>query len=193
MAEIPVEKKSSNAWIWILLALVLLGLIIWWIAAANDDDDDYVETDAVVQQDTMGDTGMTASGMADETGAMADANANASAGGLTLAAITANPQQYFGQQFSGQVQVGDNLTDRGFWIEQDGNRMFALINDQPREVPKDINPGQTLRISGGKVHDASSLNDIPGDALDQDTRRVIDDQAAFLLVDESNIDILQQG
>ncbi len=124
---------------------------------------------------------------------MADAATPDTSGALTLAQITADPQQYFGRDFSGEVDVGSNLTDRGFWVEQNGNRMFALIIDQPREVPKDINAGQTLRISGGTVHDASSLDDIPGDSLNQNTRKIIADQDAILVVDEANIEILNKG
>ena len=85
----------------------------------------------------------------------------------------------------------DPLTDRGFWIENDGARMFALIIDQPVERPKDINPGATLRIDGGTIRNASEISaeGIEGDALDQNTMDAIADQQAVLLVDEANITI----
>ena len=49
MAEIPVEKRSGiPPWVWILLALLLVGLLAWWLL---DDDDgdvvDYADTDVV--------------------------------------------------------------------------------------------------------------------------------------------------
>lgn len=37
MAEIPVHKKSSLAWLWILLALLLLGLLLWWLLSDDND------------------------------------------------------------------------------------------------------------------------------------------------------------
>lgn len=173
MAEIPVQKKSSMAWLWILLALVLLGLVIWW-ATAGDDDEELAEPVAAEQQ---------ADGTADLT----------AADGPTLAAILANPSQFFGSEFSGEVTVGDTLTDRGFWIESDGSRLFSLIVDEPREVPKDINAGQRLRISGGMIRDASSLSDLEGRELEANTREVIAGQEVIMVVDEADIEILQQS
>jgi hypothetical protein len=42
--EIPVEKKSSMSWLWILLALLLAALLLWWLL---DDDDEVAEPVAV--------------------------------------------------------------------------------------------------------------------------------------------------
>lgn len=49
MAEIPVEKKSSYTWLWILLALLLAALLLWWLL---DDDVDEVQpvTGGVTEQ-----------------------------------------------------------------------------------------------------------------------------------------------
>lgn len=38
-------------------------------------------------------------------------------------------------------------SDHGFWIENQGQRLFAAISDEPRESRKDINPGQKLAIT----------------------------------------------
>ncbi|NCA86552.1 MAG: hypothetical protein EOM83_13435 [Clostridia bacterium] len=46
MAEIKIEKKKP-VWPWILLAVVVVGLIIWWVAA--DDDVDRIMTDDTTQ------------------------------------------------------------------------------------------------------------------------------------------------
>ena len=37
MAEIPVEKKSSLAWLWVLLGLILAALILWWLLSGDDE------------------------------------------------------------------------------------------------------------------------------------------------------------
>lgn len=161
------------AWLWILLGLILLALLIWWIVGNNDD----VETAAVEPVEV---------GQVDET-------ATIGAEGPTLAAIATNPASYFGQTFSGEATVGSEITDRGFWLESDGARMFAVIIDQPREEPKDINPGQRLRLTGGQVTDVANLSSIAGDALDDDTRNIANQQQAVIAVDEDNIEILQQG
>ncbi|MBI1401972.1 MAG: hypothetical protein GC147_02000 [Porphyrobacter sp.] len=173
MARIPVEKKSNNNWIWLLLILLVVALLIWWLVEANDDDDVVADTPVVATQtEPMG---------AETIGAM------------TIAAILANPTQYYGQDgFTGMVEVAGPLTDRGFWITDDaGNRMLAIIIDQPREQPIDINPGQTLRITGGTVRNPSDVANLPGDALDADTKAAMQGQQAVLVVNEANIDIAQ--
>lgn len=174
MAEIPIEKKSSNTWIWILLAAVLLGLLLWWLLADNNDDAVTTEPVAVEQ-----------------TAEVATA-APEMAGTMTIASILANPAAYYGREgFTGEVAVGGPLTDRGFWIENDGSRMLAIIIDEPREVPLDINPGQTLRISGGTIRNPADVESLPGVPLDQDTINAMQGQEAVLVVDESNIEIIE--
>lgn len=174
MAEIPVQKKSSMSWLWLLLGLLLVALIIWWLLA----DDDEVETDVVdstVVEQVEPVTGP-------ETGELP----------MTLTAILAQPQSYFGKQFTGEVDVDGPLTDRGFWIENDGARMFAILIDEPREVPLDINAGQRLQVSGGVIRDADDISNIEGVPLDEDTKTVLNDQAVFMIVNEDDIKILER-
>ena len=45
MAEIPVEKKSSMTWLWLLLAAILAALLIWWITADEDDAEPVLARD----------------------------------------------------------------------------------------------------------------------------------------------------
>ena len=163
MAEIPVEKKSSMTWLWLLLAAILAALLIWWITADEDDADPVLAETAI------------------------EADAGADSMPMTLAAILANPQSYIGQEFAGEVSVAGPLTDRGFWVENDGARMFALIIDEPREVEIDINPGQELRISDGMIHEGGEVSDVEGVPL-----AVLADQDVFLIVDEDNVEILER-
>jgi hypothetical protein len=37
MAEIKIEKKNYN-WVWIIVALVVIGLLIWLFTSRNDDN-----------------------------------------------------------------------------------------------------------------------------------------------------------
>lgn len=51
MAEIKVEKKKgNNAWIWIIVILVIAG-IIWWIASADNDEEVYEEDNIELEDD----------------------------------------------------------------------------------------------------------------------------------------------
>ncbi len=182
MAEIPVEKKSSSNWIWLLLLLLLGALLLWWLLSENDDDADLATADTdIVAADTVDGVGQST----------ADNEVNNE---MTLAAIAANPANFYGQDgFTGRVDVGGPLTDRGFWVEHEGTRMFALVIDEPAERRIDINPGATLEINGGTVRQASSISatNIEGETLDEDTLRVIADQEVVLVIDEDNIRIVE--
>ena len=172
MAEIPVEKKSSLAWLWILLAILLIGLLIWW--ALDDDEVEPVTPPAIESS---------------EVAPLPEPIAQSP--GQSIADIMGNPAAFVGQSFSpNSVRVADVPTDRGFWIEDNGARMMAVIIDRPGEG-KNINPGQMLRIREGILRDATFLqgNEIPGD-LDADTRRILQAQPIFLVVEGQNIEIL---
>ena len=174
MAEIPVEKKSNMKWLWIVLLALLAALVLWWLL--SDDDGEQADGEPV----------------AIEQSADTQTADTATVGAMTIGAIVANPEAFYGEEgFEGTVTVGGPLTDRGFWIENDGARMFALVIDEPAERRIDINPGATLRLDGGIIRQASTISaeDIEGDALDQDTMDVIADQDAVLVIDESNMTI----
>lgn len=176
MAEIPVEKKSGSKW-WVWLILLLLAIaLVWWLFAESDDPE-LGEADTVAVEESAD---------LDSVDAMP-------AGEMTLAAILANPSSYYGAEgFTGEVEVGGPLTDRGFWIENDGARMFAIVIDDPVERRIDINPGATLRLDGGTVRDPATISatEIEGDTLDEDTMNAISDQEAVLVIDEANMEII---
>ncbi|AOL23224.1 hypothetical protein Ga0102493_112207 [Erythrobacter litoralis] len=183
MAEIPVEKKSGGkGWLWLILLLLIVAAIAWWLleeAAEGDLDDDEVAIERTEPVITDTDT---------------DTAQMAGAGAMTIAAITADPSAFYGREgFSGTVTVGGPLTDRGFWIENGGARMFAIVIDQPRERPVDINVGATLDITGGTVRNPGEIEDLTGDALDQDTIDAMEGQQAVLVVSESDIDISDEA
>ena len=52
---------------------------------------------------------------------------------------------------------------------------------------------QRLQISQGMIRDQSFLGEMPGRALDRDTQQIIQEQDAYLMVDEENIEILSRG
>ena len=179
MAQIPVERKSGLGWLWVLLGLVLLALLIWW--ATDDDEADLVDgaDSEIVGEETVGADPVTPP----EPVAME--------AGISIADILASPAEYIGRNdFQDEVRVAEVPTDRGFWIEDQGRRMLAVIIDNPQEQPKDINTGQQLRITEGMVRDATFIANLPGAPLDADTERLAREQDAYLVVDQSNIEFL---
>lgn len=175
MAKIPVEKKQQAPWIWWLLGLLLLGGIAWLLVEVFDDDDDLDVADVEGVEPIP-------------TPATQDREE------VDLGAILANPGEYVGEPFPAtEVTVGSVPTDRGFWIAEGSDSLFAIIIDVPEEQPKDINPGQTLQIEGGTLHDSSYLSEISGRPLDADTESIAEEQGVFVVVNERNIVIRKAG
>lgn len=175
MAKIPVEKKQQPAWIWWLLGLLLLGGITWALVEALDDDGEGDVADLEAVEPLPPTT-------------------TPESEGVGIGAILANPGEYVGEPFpTMEVTVSSVPTDRGFWISENGDSLFAVIIDVPEEEPKDINPEQTLQIDGGTLHDSSFLPELPGRSLDADTQDIIEQQSIFVVVDERNIVIREEG
>ena len=170
MAQIDIERKSTTSWIWWVLGLILLALVVWWIVSAAGDDTEVAEAPGVVA-------------------APVTPEPVASAPGVSIADILGTPTAYVGQAFAqSNVRVAEVPSDRGFWIEDGGSRLFAILVDEPTERP-DINPGQTLSISQGMLRDRTFLPDMQGAPLDAETRRIAESQPLFLVVDQANLTI----
>ena len=172
-----------------ILGLLLLGLILWGLTQCRDDDGDdavVVPADTLVTDTTPT---LAAAPMPMDTGmAMADTTAaGAAAGALPVAAILANPGQYGTQTVSGTARVTDVISDRGFWVEEGGQRMFVVIAEpQGAEQAVDINTGQTIRLSGA-VREGSAAAQLTG--VEAEAQRTAQGQPAFLLVNPSDVSV----
>lgn len=180
MADIDVQRKGPSIWPWII-GLLVLALIIWAVAEMVDTDDAELAETELIEEEPAAEI---------QPDVLTEPEAVAPAAGISVAEIAESPTTFTGRTLDAEVRVVDVPTDRGFWIEDQGKRLFAIIIDQPREVPLDINPGQTLRISQATVRDPSSLTNLPGAPLDADTERLAREQPVFLVVDEGNIQIV---
>lgn len=182
MAQIPVEKKRGTpVWIW-LLALLLLLLLLWWLFDWLGDDEDVtpVADAPVVTEEIEPITPVGTPEMVDDE--------------VTLGDITTAPDRWIGRSFPQmQVVVAEVPTDRGFWIEGEGERLLVLVEDQPQEQRVDINPGQTVRIDGGTLRSPDYLPQLGGDPIESDTESLVREQEIFLVTDERNITILEAG
>lgn len=174
MAEIKLERKSSGTkWLWVLLALLLVLLLLWWMWPGEEP--------AVVGTTEVEEAEPAREPVAERATPLETADRVR----IPVATIAESPGEWIGRTVSGSVQVAEVPTDRGFWVEDGGERLFAVIVDEPREVPVDINAGQTLDIAEARVRDAGEIEDLPGRPLDADTQQILSDQDVFLLVDES--------
>jgi hypothetical protein len=103
--------------------------------------------------------------------------------------IVMTPAPHLGQAVAGTAKVAEVPFDRGFWIEKNGQRMFAMIAKSPNmEQAINVNPGQTVRLSG-VVYDNSLAAGIRGE-IEPQAMETIAKQPAFLLVDARNITVV---
>lgn len=177
MAEIRVEKKSSTAWIWWLLGLLVAALIIWAIVEAMDNDETGVATVPSVTEP-----------MVPPAADPSAATPGTGAAGIPVGQIVASPGDWDGKNVSGEVRVGEVVSDRGFWIEGDGQRMFVLLNEVPGEI-REINAGQEIRMTNATVHATGDPSKLPG-SLDQQAQQIAGRQGVVLTVDSLDVEFL---
>ena len=184
MAEINIERKEGGSILPWILGLLLLALLIWGVYEMFDDDaagDVAVATAPEVMPAT--DPGMTDPGMA-ATAPAADVSVGEA---IPVAAIMSAPGNYANQAVSGTARVAEVVSDRGFWIEDAGQRTFAVI-DEPKPEIKNIRAGQMVRLNGAQV--MTNASQVPGQ-LDAQTQQIIGNQAAFIYVQAPNIFITE--
>lgn len=182
MADINIERKKGAAWIWWLLGLIVLALLIWLIAGALDDDEAEVAA-------------VPAAAVPVVEPAVPVAPAAAPAG-LTIAEVLANPSAYAGQSFStGQVPVAEVVSDRGFWIESNGQRLFVVKNESPQtgvadvegsadmRPARNVNVGETVQINGTLYTTPDQIQP----PLDEQTRQAIQGQPIVLQANVADI------
>jgi hypothetical protein len=173
----PAATYTKRRW-WpiLLLALLAVGALALFTRnrgeqVASRERDETSLANGVGAQSTAG-------------GEVADAG-----GMLPVAAILGNAAQYDGQTVSGTARVVDVPSDRGFWVEDNGQRLLVVLGEKGAgtnapEHHTDIKTGQTLRLSGHVFRKGAQ---VPGNVLDAETRRMAENQAAFLHVNPQDV------
>lgn len=170
MPELQIERREQPAvpvWLWVIAALLLAAVLWWFFAGSGNRPSAGVGETPGSAQTTTGTAGDT----------------------LPLSAIIANPGNYFGQSVSGFADVATVNSDRGFWVETAGQKLYAVLDDSIPEYPPDVNAGQTLQIQA-TVRDPAKLDELPVKKLEVDARQSLTGQPAFLHVQK--IDILSR-
>lgn len=154
MAEIPVEKKGGIPWwVWLLLALLLLGLLFWLFA--DDDEAEIVDPVAPVAVET--DVGALPADDAALAGAAAGTAAGVAADGpiTDLATIaSATDDSLVGRE----VRLTNVLApavpeDAGFWVGEGSERVWVVLEEvrtpgTPIEGRVNVDPGDRVDIIG---------------------------------------------
>jgi hypothetical protein len=193
MADIDIQRKSGSIWPWIL-GLLLLGLAIWGIAELLDNDEEAVVSPVVTEP--------VAAPVTPEAVVVAPvAPAPAAAGMIPVATILANPAEWAGRTTSGQARVAEVVSDRGFWIEDGGQRLFVVKDESPLPgvadtqgaadtmASRNVTAGEMLQMSGTVRTSADQLQG----PLDAQTRQIIAAQPVFLSTGVSQIQHMSGG
>lgn len=190
MADINVERKRKGGpLLWLLPLLVLAALLLLLLRGCDDDEPDT----APASPDTVG--ADTSNAMppvaAPQQPATGPGAAGAAAGALAIGDILGDPARFGGQTVGGTATVPETPSDRGFWVEANGQRIFAILAE-PSEQVKDIDPGQTVRLSNARVLRGADAAQIPQD-VDAEARSTAQGQPAFLLVPANGVEIVAGG
>jgi hypothetical protein len=190
MADIDVQRKSNNAWIWWLLGLLALALLAWLLFAGDDGEEPVAVMEPAPVVAPPGPTPVNPPPSAPV----------AQGGLLTLADIWANPGANFGNRVytPESVRVAEVISDRAFWVEDQGNRILVVLNEsapgapnqadvqgQQAEMP-DLNAGDMVQITEAMAHDPTNLQNLQG-PIEADARQALNGQRVFLVTDGRNI------
>lgn len=144
MAEIPVEKKSSLAWLWWLLLLAgILALLYFLFFNVDGDADDNLGDDVVLEQ-TIDDAGVI-----DTTADTAD-----TAAGVTAITGVAGLADMIGRDVElAGVAVNRLVGDEAFTVGEGADETLVMFDEErtpntPMEGNVDVNPGSRVTISG---------------------------------------------
>jgi hypothetical protein len=169
MPELDIQRRETTGmpwWVWLLIAVLAVALI-WWIIAATTGDRELAEmTPGVAPTEQV-------------AGAREDAGDLTSAEWLPLAAMRANPDNYFNQSVSGIGTVAEVASDQGFWIEQRGERVF-VVKDEPLVATPALTTGQQVSLQG-TVHNPDNMQEVAGVMqLDEATLKMLQGEPAFI-------------
>jgi hypothetical protein len=192
VAEIHVERKprSGWAWVWVLLLLVAIAVLGWlfWPDRVRTGEQTATTTAPATGTDPSVVDRVPLPGATQPPQSMA-----------MISEIRANPQQWVGREFMGVVNVTESGAtnqaaippERGFWIEQDGQRLFVLVNDDPNRTPVAVTPGQPVRIRG-TVRDATFIPQLGAMNLSGEVDELLRSEPAYLVAEESAIELEQE-
>lgn len=192
MADINIERKKKTPLPLVLglLVLALLAFLLLRGCGGNETADPAAApvTDTTTALQATGAAPMPAT----DTTALGAAGTPGAAGMPGVSWIgTVLAGTGVGQTTGGSGIVPETPSDRGFWIEENGQRVFAILAE-PSEQVRDIDPGQRVTISDARVMRGSEASQVPPD-VDAEARQTAQGQSYFLLVPARSVQIVAGG
>ncbi len=176
MAEIPVEKKSSMAWLWWLLLLAGVIALLWAIFDNDDDTPEVLQDDGVEAVETAP--------VVDDADMVA---ADGATGAITTIAGLAGLDGRIGSTVDLEtVTVNRVIGDMAFTIGTGANETLVRFDEvqtpgTPREGLIDVNPGSVVSLAGN-VRELS-VSDLPQSVRDD----LNNENAAYIFAERVNV------
>lgn len=171
MPELDIQQREHAGapwWAWLLGALALIALI--WVGVEAFDND---RTARQAPQEVV----------AGERQVIREGDL------LPVAVILASPSSYFGQEVSGVANVTEVISDRGFWVENEGQRAFVILGQGIPEAGVKVRAGDRITLTGTFM-ESQKLGEMPEiGQLEADTRQAIAGQTGFIRA--KAVDLLQ--
>lgn len=168
MANIPVERTDSGFPMWLLglLGLLLLGLLLWFFVGSDDDD--------VAVVDDVEEVGVVDAGVTDP---------------VPVAALDMS-----------NLYVTRVTGDRTFFVapseaQADMETLVVLDQSASPDVPGiegqvDINPGQRVSLTGGRMEPMGD-SDLAGMGIPDDDLNAMTTETDIIRVDGGSVNILE--
>lgn len=134
MADIGVSQKSAAkpTWIWILLAVLAVGALMWWLS---------VQTSEYEAQVVLDDPGAAEVDDGQSAGPAGEA--------VELPAVAAAPDGFAGRTVALEnVQVAATLGPRAFWADVPGANPFLVVLDDDMQRMPEFAAGERLSLTG---------------------------------------------
>lgn len=193
MPEVDIQREPQRGvpwWVWVIGAVVL-ALIIWAIAQAITPDRRAGETPP---EQVAGQRQEDRAGLEEPDRPLEDRAGRqepTETAPLPIGSIQQNPEQYHGQEASGMVTVAEVVSDRGFWAEQDGNRIFVLDGETVPSADQ-LSAGQQIQLQGRIYRTGAEGFRMPQvEGMDQETARTLQEQPVF--IHATALDPVRQG
>ena len=101
------------------------------------------------------------------------------------------PALYVGDKVIGQATVTDVVSDRGFWLESENARIFAIIRERDNEESPKLDVGDIVQLSG-EIYPADETTVLEGQ-LDVQTASVLERQDYYVAVSTNSVNVVTRG
>ena len=186
MAELDVQRNKRLLWPWIAALLVLVASA--WLAWSV-----MVDEDELAVAEPVGPVLVGAAPAVEVAPPVAETPVPvAQAAGIPVSEIISSPATWTGRTLGGEVRVVEVVSDRGFWIEDQGQRLFVVLNESGGDATPDLQAGQSVRLTEAVVYAGSDPGAVPG-TLEPQARQVAQAQPVVLAVDARNVAMVPAG